>query len=297
LSADPKRELIGDDEHVWTDDGVFNIEGGCYAKTVGLTREKEPEVYDAIRFGSVLENVVYDETSRVVDFDDTSITENGRVSYDLSFIPNARIPAIVDHQPKNIILLTCDAFGVLPPVSRLTPAQVMYHFISGYTAKVAGTEMGVVEPQATFSPCFGGPFLVHHPFVYAEILAARIDQTPDTCAYLVNTGWVGGGYGVGNRCSLKYTRALIDAIHDGTLANIPDSDYETMPIFGLQVPTKAVNGVPLDVLHPSKAWAASGKSQADFDAGAKHLAQLFSENFKEYASKCSPDVISAGPKA
>jgi len=297
LSADPKRELIGDDEHVWTDEGVFNIEGGCYAKTVGLTREKEPEVYDAIRFGSVLENVVYDDSSRVVDFDDTSITENGRVAYDLSFIPNARIPAIVDHQPKNIILLTCDAFGVLPPVSRLTPEQVMYHFISGYTAKVAGTEMGVVEPQATFSPCFGGPFLVHHPFVYAEILAARIAQTPDTCAYLVNTGWVGGGYGVGNRCSLKYTRALIDAIHDGTLANMSDSDFETMPIFGLQVPNKSINGVPLDILHPSKAWAASGKSQADFDAGAKHLAQLFSENFKEYASKCSPDVIAAGPSA
>jgi len=173
----------------------------------------------------------------------------------------------------------------------------MYHFISGYTAKVAGTEMGVVEPQATFSPCFGGPFLVHHPFVYAEILAARIDQTPDTCAYLVNTGWVGGGYGVGNRCSLKYTRALIDAIHDGTLANLSDSDYETMPIFGLQVPKTAINGVPMDVLHPSKAWAASGKSQADFDAGAKHLAQLFSENFKEYSSKCSPEVIAAGPKA
>jgi phosphoenolpyruvate carboxykinase (ATP) len=297
LSADPKRELIGDDEHVWTDEGVFNIEGGCYAKTVGLSREKEPEVYDAIRFGSVLENVVYDDTSRVVDFDDTSITENGRVSYDLSFIPNARIPAIVDYQPKNIILLTCDAFGVLPPVSRLTPAQVMYHFISGYTAKVAGTEMGVTEPQATFSPCFGGPFLVHHPFVYAEILAARIDQTPDTCAYLVNTGWVGGGYGVGSRCSLKYTRALIDAIHDGTLADLSDSDYETMPVFGLQVPKKPVNGVPLDVLHPSKAWAASGKSQADFDAGAKHLAQLFSDNFKEYSAKCSADVIDAGPKA
>merc|ERR1719174_149061 len=297
LSADPKRDLIGDDEHVWTTKGVFNMEGGCYAKCVGLTRDKEPEIYDAIRFGSVLENVVYDDSTREVDFDDTSNTENTRVAYPLKFIPNARIPAVVDHHPKNIILLTCDAFGVLPPVSKLTNAQVMYHFISGYTAKVAGTEMGVTEPQATFSPCFGGPFLVHHPFVYAEILAARIAQTPDTCAYLVNTGWVGGGYGVGSRCSLKYTRALIDAIHDGTLANMSDSDYETMPIFGLQVPKKVINGVPLDVLHPSKAWAASGKSQADFDAGAKHLAQLFSENFKEYADKCSSDVIAAGPKA
>merc|ERR1711907_702152 len=229
LSADPRRELIGDDEHVWTDEGVFNIEGGCYAKTVGLTREKEPEVYDAIRFGSVLENVVYDETSRVVDFDDTSIPENGRGSYDLSFIPNARIPAIVDHQPKNIILLTCDAFGVLPPVSRLTPAQVMYHFISGYTAKVAGTEMGVVEPQATFSPCFGGPFLVHHPYDYAEQLAAKLEQE-GASAWLVNTGWVGGEYGTGNRCNLKYTRQIIDAIHDGTLASLPESEWEEMPI-------------------------------------------------------------------
>merc|ERR1711939_291304 len=240
LSADPKRELIGDDEHVWTDEGVFNIEGGCYAKTVGLTREKEPEVYDAIRFGSVLENVVYDNTSRVVDFDDTSITENGRVAYDLSFIPNARIPAIVDHQPKNIILLTCDAFGVLPPVSRLTPEQVMYHFISGYTAKVAGTEMGVTEPQATFSPCFGAPFMVWHPYVYAEMLAAKIEKF-QADAWLINTGWVGGEYGTGDRCSLKYTRAIIDAIHDGSLGKLSDDQWEAMPIFGLLVPKGDVN--------------------------------------------------------
>merc|ERR1711907_521973 len=297
LSADPKRDLIGDDEHVWTTKGVYNIEGGCYAKCIGLSRDKEPEIYDAIRFGSILENVVFDETTRIVDYDDVSLTENTRVAYPLQFIANARIPASVDHQPQNVILLTCDAFGVLPPVSKLSSAQVMYHFISGYTAKVAGTEEGVTEPQATFSPCFGGPFLVHHPFVYAELLAAKLEQTPDTCAYLVNTGWVGGGYGVGSRCSLKYTRALIDAIHDGTLANMSDADYEKMPVFGLQVPKKAINGVPLDVLHPAKAWAASGKSQADFDAGAKHLAQLFSENFKEYASKCSADVIAAGPQA
>merc|ERR1712193_85562 len=227
---------------------------------------------------------------------DVSLTENTRCAYPLEFIPNALIPATIDKHPSNIILLTCDAFGIMPPVSKLTPEQVMYHFISGYTAKVAGTEEGVTEPQATFSACFGAPFLVWHPYVYAEMLAAKLEQV-GASAYLVNTGWVGGPYGVGNRCSLKYTRALIDAIHDGTLANMPDSDYETMPIFGLQVPTKAVNGVPLDVLHPSKAWAASGKSQADFDAGAKHLAQLFSENFKEYASKCSPDVIAAGPQA
>merc|ERR1712031_48510 len=293
LSADPKRDLIGDDEHVWTTKGVFNMEGGCYAKCVGLTRDKEPEIYDAIRFGAVLENVVYDDSTREVDFYDTSITENTRLAYPLQFIPNARIPAVVDHHPKNVILLTCDAFGVLPPVSRLTPAQVMYHFISGYTAKVAGTEMGVTEPQATFSPCFGGPFLVHHPFMYAEILAARIDQTPGAHAYLVNTGWVGGGYGVGNRCSLKYTRALIDAIHDGTLSNLEDSDYEAMPIFGLKVPKAAFKDVPVDVLHPAKAWAKSGLSEKDFAGAAQKLASLFSDNFKEYAGRCSADVVQA----
>merc|ERR1712137_835071 len=251
LSADPKRELIGDDEHVWHPKGVFNIEGGCYAKTIGLTREKEPEIYDAIRFGSILENVVYDDTTRVVDYDDISLTENGRVAYPLNFIANARIPAIVDHQPKNIILLTCDAFGVLPPVSKLNSAQIMYHFISGYTAKVAGTEMGVTEPQATFSPCFGGPFLAHHPFVYAEILAAKIAKTPGANAYLVNTGWVGGGYGTGNRCSLKYTRQLIDAIHDGTLANLPASEWEEMPIFGLLMPKNGIKDVPKEILRPA----------------------------------------------
>jgi len=296
LSADPKRELIGDDEHVWTDDGVFNIEGGCYAKTIGLTRENEPEIYDAIRFGAILENVVYDETSRVVDMNDTTITENGRVAYPLEFIPNARIPAIVDHQPKNIILLTCDAFGVLPPVSKLTTDQIMYHFISGYTAKVAGTEMGVTEPQATFSPCFGGPFLAHHPFVYAEILAGKIAKTKGATAYLVNTGWVGGEYGTGKRCSLKVTRQLIDAIHDGTLSNMQDSDFEEMPIFGLKVPKIQIKDVPLDILHPAKAWAKSGLTSAQFEATAKKLAGLFENNFNEYAPSCTAEVVAAGPK-
>merc|ERR1712060_643087 len=190
LSADPKRELIGDDEHVWHPKGVFNIEGGCYAKTIGLTRDKEPEIYDAIRFGSVLENVVFDESSGKVDFDDVSITENTRVAYPLKYIPNARIPAKVEHHPKQIILLTCDAFGVLPPISKLNKDQVMYHFISGYTAKVAGTEEGVAEPQATFSACFGAPFLVWHPYVYAEMLAAKLEKV-GAPAYLVNTGWTG----------------------------------------------------------------------------------------------------------
>jgi len=295
LSADPKRELIGDDEHVWTNEGVFNIEGGCYAKCIGLTREKEPEIYDAIRFGSILENVVYDDTSRVVDYDDVSLTENTRVAYPLNFIANARIPAIVDHQPKNIILLTCDAFGVLPPVSKLTSDQVMYHFISGYTAKVAGTEMGVTEPQATFSPCFGGPFLAHHPFVYAEILAARIAKTPGANAYLVNTGWVGGEYGTGSRCSLKYTRQIIDAIHDGTLSSLPDSEFEAMPIFGLKVPKNAFKDVPVEVLHPAKAWTKTGLSADQFNTAAKKLAGLFTENFTTYADRCSSSVVAAGP--
>merc|ERR1712100_788127 len=205
LSADPKRDLIGDDEHVWTTKGVFNIEGGCYAKCVGLTRDKEPEIYDAIRFGAVLENVVYDDSTREVDYYDTSVTENTRLAYPLQFIPNARIPAVVDHHPKNVILLTCDAFGVLPPVSKLTNSQVMHHFISGYTAKVAGTEMGVTEPQATFSACFGAPFLVWHPYVYAEMLAAKLEKG-GAPAYLVNTGWTGGAYGAGSRMSLKDTR-------------------------------------------------------------------------------------------
>merc|ERR1712013_151765 len=245
LSADPKRALIGDDEHVWHSEGVFNIEGGCYAKCIGLTRDKEPEIYDAIRFGSILENVVFD--------DDTSLTENTRVAYPLQFIPNARIPAKVPHQPKQVILLTCDAFGVLPPISKLTHEQVMYHFISGYTAKVAGTEEGVKEPEATFSACFGAPFLVWHPFVYAEMLAAKLDKV-GASAYLVNTGWVGGGYGVGDRCSLKYTRQLIDAIHDGTLAKLPDSEWEEMPIFGLSMPKNAIKDVPKEILRPADAW-------------------------------------------
>merc|ERR1719437_218911 len=296
LSADPKRDLIGDDEHVWHTKGVFNIEGGCYAKTIGLTRDKEPEIYDAIRFGSILENVVFDPETQVVDYDDTSLTENTRVAYPLKFIPNARIPAKVPHQPKQIILLTCDAFGVLPPVSKLSADQVMYHFISGYTAKVAGTEEGVTEPQATFSACFGAPFLVWHPYVYAEMLAAKLDKV-GASAYLVNTGWVGGPYGVGDRCSLKYTRQLIDAIHDGTLASLPDSEWEEMAIFGLKIPKKGVKDVPSHILRPQDAWLQAGKSADDFRKTAENLASLFQNNFKEFADKCTESVRAAGPKA
>merc|ERR1711963_967446 len=292
LSADPKRALIGDDEHVWHTKGVFNIEGGCYAKTIGLTYEKEPEIYNAIKFGSILENVVVNEATGEVDFDDVSLTENTRVSYPLQFIPNARIPAKVDYQPKQIIFLTCDAFGVLPPISKLTPEQVMYHFISGYTAKVAGTEEGVKEPEATFSACFGAPFLVWHPFVYAEMLAVKLEKE-NAPAYLVNTGWVGGPYGTGNRCSLKYTRQLIDAIHDGSLDSV---EWEEMPVFGLMQPKSGIKDVPKEILRPQEAWLQTGKTAEDFQKTALNLAGLFQKNFKEYAPQCSPSVVAAGPK-
>mmetsp|Transcript_19692 Transcript_19692/g.43039 ORF Transcript_19692/g.43039 Transcript_19692/m.43039 type:complete len:631 (-) Transcript_19692:111-2003(-) len=296
LSADPKRDLIGDDEHVWHSKGVFNIEGGCYAKCINLTREQEPEIFDAIRFGAVLENVVHDEDTGHVLFEDTSLTENTRVSYPLSFIPNARIPAKVPHHPKQIIFLTCDAFGVLPPISKLTSEQVMYHFISGYTAKVAGTEVGIKEPEATFSACFGAPFLVWHPYVYAEMLAAKLEEH-GAPAYLVNTGWVGGPYGTGSRCSLKYTRQLIDSIHDGTLAKIPESDWEEMPIFGLKIPKVGIKDVPKELLRPVDSWVKNGKTEQEFEKSAKHLAGLFQKNFKEFADRCSPSVVEAGPKA
>jgi len=294
LSADPKRDLIGDDEHVWTTKGVFNIEGGCYAKCINLSEEKEPEIFSAIRFGSILENTVCDDGTREVDFDNVSLTENTRVAYPLQFIPNARIPAVVDAHPKNVVLLTCDAFGVLPPVAKLTKEQVMYHFISGYTAKVAGTEDGITEPQATFSACFGGPFLAMHPYVYAEMLAAKL-EVHGADAWLVNTGWVGGDYHTSKRCQLKYTRQLIDAIHDGTLSKLPDSEWEAMPLFGLLVPKNTVKDVPQTVLQPAKAWTANGHKESAFNSSATKLAKRFVKNFEDYASKCSPEVIAAGP--
>jgi len=286
LSADPQRLLIGDDEHGWSDDGVFNIEGGCYAKCINLSREKEPEIWDAIRYGSVVENVVYDEATRVVDFDDQTITENTRCSYPVEYIPNAKIPCTGGH-PKNVILLTCDAFGVLPPVSKLTPEQAMYHFISGYTAKVAGTEMGVKEPQATFSACFGAAFMVWHPAKYAELLAAQIAKHGSQ-AWLVNTGWSGGEYGVGERMSLKFTRAILDAIHDGSLQNAPTVTDE---LFGLVVPTECA-GVPSEILTPKNTWA----DKAAYDQKAKHLAGLFNKNFEKFADKASDAIKNAGPK-
>lgn len=285
LSADPARQLIGDDEHCWSDDGIFNIEGGCYAKVIDLTPESEPEIFDAIRFGSVLENVVYDRATHQVHYDDTSITENTRVAYPIDFIPRAKIPCVGTH-PKNIVFLTCDAFGVLPPVSRLTPEQAMYHFMSGYTAKVAGTEMGVTEPAATFSACFGAAFMVWHPAKYAELLAQKIAQH-DTHVWLVNTGWTGGAYGAGRRMSLANTRAMIDAIHSGELAN---ATHVTDPNFGFSVPT-ACPGAPAEIMQPRQAWADTDA----YDATARRLVALFHKNFEVFEEQSSPAIVAAGP--
>ncbi len=286
LSADPHRKLIGDDEHCWTDEGVFNIEGGCYAKVIDLTEEQEPEIYRAIRFGTVLENVVYSPFDRVVDYSDGSITENTRASYPIYRIPNAKIPGVGGH-PKNIIFLTCDAFGVLPPVSQLTPEQAMYHFISGYTAKVAGTEMGIQEPVSTFSACYGAAFLVWHPFKYAELLA-KLMKRHGTKVWLVNTGWTGGGYGTGKRMELKYTRAIIDAIHSGDLGNAKTAQDS---VFGFDFATKC-QGIPDQVMLPRETWA----DKKAYDDMAKKLSKQFRDNFEQFASKTAPEVIAAGPK-
>jgi len=286
LSADPNRKLIGDDEHCWSEDGVFNIEGGCYAKAIGLTEEDEPEIYNAIRYGTVLENVVYDEKTREVDYTDDSITENTRASYPLDYIENAKMPGMAGH-PDNIIFLTYDAFGVMPPVSKLTPEQAMYHFISGYTAKVAGTEVGVDEPQATFSACFGAAFLVWPPAKYAEMLAEKMREHGAE-AWLVNTGITGGPYGTGHRVPLKYTRAMIDAIHEGSLLEAPK---QTEPVFGLAVPTECP-GVPNDILMPRATW----EDPAAYDEKAAHLVGLFNEHFQQYEEMAAPEIIEAGPQ-
>ncbi|MDX1565805.1 MAG: phosphoenolpyruvate carboxykinase (ATP), partial [Phycisphaeraceae bacterium] len=286
LSADPKRQLVGDDEHCWSPEGIFNIEGGCYAKAVYLTREAEPQIFDALRFGAVLENVVYDEAHHHVDFNNTSITENTRGSYPIEYIDNARIPCVAGH-PENVIFLTCDAFGVLPPLSRLSAAQAEYHFISGYTAKVAGTEMGVNEPQATFSPCFGGPFLVWHPGVYARLLSQNI-RKHNAKVWLVNTGWIGGAHGVGHRIELSHTRALIDAIYGGDLTDAP---VKTDSVFGLDA-IAACPGVPEEILDVRSTW----DDKAAFDRTAEKLAGLFADNFKKYADDVSKEAQGAGPR-
>lgn len=286
LSTDPKRALIGDDEHGWDDEGVFNFEGGCYAKTIDLSSEKEPDIYGAIKRDALLENVDMDE-SGVIDFSSKSKTENTRVSYPIYHIDNIVKPVSRGGHPKKIIFLTADAFGVLPPVSVLTKDQAMYQYLSGYTAKVAGTERGVTEPTATFSACFGAPFLLLHPTKYAEILGEKMDAHGAT-AYLVNTGWIGGGFGVGERISLKHTRAIIDAILDGS---IESAEFHQTRLFGLQIPI-AVPGVPSEVLHPRNAW----EDKDGFDAQARKLAGMFSENFKRFEdTEIGKAVSTSGP--
>ena len=285
LSADPQRGLIGDDEHGWSDDGVFNIEGGCYAKCINLSREAEPQIFDAIRFGAVLENVVMDPATRQIDYASSAQTENTRAAYPLEHIQNAVIPSVGGH-PRNIVFLTCDAFGVLPPIARLSPDQAMYHFLSGYTAKVAGTEKGVTEPTATFSACFGAPFLPLPPERYATMLGEKLSTHKADC-WLVNTGWTGGGYGVGQRIKLRYTRAMVRAALDGRLksaAFAPDA------VFGLAVP-RACPDVPPELLSPRNTW----KDPTEYDAKARGLAELFTENFKSFAG-ASGKIAAAGPR-
>jgi phosphoenolpyruvate carboxykinase (ATP) len=287
LSADPERKLIGDDEHGWGDNGVFNYEGGCYAKVIKLSPTAEPEIYATTRtFGTVLENVVIDPVTRKLDLDSEALTENTRAAYPLDFIPNIEPSGMTGH-PQNIVFLTADAFGVLPPVARLTREQAMYHFLSGYTAKVAGTEKGVTEPQATFSTCFGAPFMVHHPTVYAKLLGEKIAQHEVNC-WLINTGWTGGPYGTGHRMPIKHTRAMVRAVLNGLLDKV---EYVTDPIFGLAIPTTCPD-VPAEILNPRNTW----QDEANYDAKARHLAQLFAENFKQYAEHASEGVRNAGPK-
>ncbi|KAG4421022.1 hypothetical protein IFR04_005891 [Cadophora malorum] len=288
LSADPNRALIGDDEHCWSDRGVFNIEGGCYAKCIGLSAEKEPDIFGAIKFGSVLENVVFSPETRLVDYDDSTLTENTRCAYPIEYIGNAKIPCLSENHPSNIILLTCDARGVLPPISKLNSAQTMFHFISGYTSKMAGTEDGVTEPQATFSSCFAQPFLALHPMRYAKMLADKIEHHKAN-AWLLNTGWVGAGATTGGkRCPLKYTRAILDAIHSGELAKVEYENYET---FNLAVPKTCTN-VPSELLNPRNAWSQGHDS---FKEEVTKLGGLFVENFKKYSDEATEDVIKAGP--
>jgi len=286
LSADPNRQLIGDDEHGWSKDGIFNFEGGCYAKVIKLSQESEPEIYETTRkFGTILENVSYDHVTRRLDLDDDSLTENTRAAYPLSHIPNVCQEGMGGH-PKNIIMLTADAFGVLPPISRMTPEQSMYHFISGYTAKLAGTEKGVMEPTATFSSCFGAPFMMLHPSNYAELLADKIREHNVDC-WLVNTGWTGGPYGQGHRMPIKHTRMLLNAALDGSLKS---ASFVKDPVFGLETPT-ACDGVPSEILNPKNTW----EDKAAYDAKANHLAELFNKNFEEFSDGVSQEVKNAGP--
>lgn len=286
LSADPNRPLIGDDEHGWNHDGVFNFEGGCYAKMIDLSEQDEPEIFATTRMpGTILENVILDGNG-VPDFNDTSLTQNTRGSYPLEAIEN-RVMESRGGQPKNVVFLTCDAFGVLPPISRLTPDQAAYHFISGYTAKVAGTEIGVVEPQATFSACFGAPFMPMHPSVYANLLSKKVAENNASC-WLLNTGWVAGGYGNSDRIKIRWTRALLNAALDGTLNN---TEFVSDQRFGFEIPSSC-EGVPSEILNPKTTW----KDEAEFEAVADKLALMFQDNFKQFASGCSDTVLDSAPQ-
>lgn len=289
LSADPKRKLIGDDEHGWSDEGVFNFEGGCYAKVIRLSSEFEPQIWACTRrFGTILENVVYDPSSRKIDLDDEKFTENTRASYPLNFIPNAMEEKMARSHPQNVIFLTCDASGVLPPIARLDRDHAMYHFISGYTSKIAGTEIGLgIEPEITFSACFGAPFMVHHPFYYAKLLSDKIIKHSARC-WLVNTGWVGGKFGVGKRISIHHTRNMLNAALEGKLDKV---EYRKDRLFGFDIPLTCPD-VPPDVLKPSTAWGNKKEYWMKYDA----LASRFIENFKLFAKNCPPEVVAAGPK-
>ncbi len=286
LSADPSRKLIGDDEHGWTNDSIFNFEGGCYAKVIDLSEEKEPEIFHAIRPGALVENVTFHEGTNQIDFASKKITENTRVSYPLDFISNAQEPSI-GGLPKNIFFLTCDAYGVLPPISKLTPGQAMYQFISGYTAKVAGTEAGVTEPKSTFSACFGAPFLPLHPGKYAEMLGERMKQN-NVNIWMINTGWSGGAYGIGNRMKLSYTRAMISAVMNNQMDEVT---FEPHPVFGMLIPNRCP-GVPVNILNPRYTWA----DRLAYDAMAKRLAEQFIKNFEKYEPFVSEEILMAAPK-
>ncbi|MBA2249306.1 MAG: phosphoenolpyruvate carboxykinase (ATP) [Chitinophagaceae bacterium] len=286
LSADPHRKLIGDDEHGWIGDSVFNFEGGCYAKTIDLSQEKEPEIFNAIKPGALVENVTFKEGTNEIDFSSKKITENTRVCYPLNFISNALEPSI-GTAPKNIFLLTADAYGILPPISKLSTGQAMYQFVSGYTAKVAGTEAGVTEPKATFSACFGAPFLPLHPGHYAIMLGKKIRES-NVNVWMINTGWSSGPYGVGSRMKLPYTRNMITAALEGDLKNV---EYEAHPIFGMMMP-KTCPGVPSEILNPRNTWA----DKNDYDEKAKNLAQQFIKNFKKYESAAGEETRNSAPK-
>lgn len=287
LSADPARRLIGDDEHGWSDRGVFNFEGGCYAKVIRLSKEAEPQIWNAIRFGSILENVIIDSKTRVVDYNSDAITENTRATYPVEHIPGCVIPGVGGH-PKHVFFLTCDAFGVLPPIAKLTPEMAMYHFLSGYTAKLAGTEVGIDEPQATFSTCFGAPFMPLHPTVYAKYLGKRLEEHGTQC-WLVNSGWSGGPPGEGSRMKIGITRALLAAALDGSLEK---ANFMPDPVFNVLVPD-ACPGVPAEVLMPRNTW----KDPAAYDRKAAELAERFQKNFAQYAAAAGDKVVAAGPRA